>query len=127
MMPLKKLLRPAFWPAWISLLGVTVLSTLPTMPMPGSFNLFSIDKLGHALAYALITWLLLRAFRRSSVALSGKVIAAVTLFSILYGILMEYIQYRFVPGRFYEIDDMLANAAGAVIAAGLWRVMSYEL
>ena len=50
MMPLKNLLRPVFWPAWISLLGVTVLSTLPTMPVPSSFNLFSIDKLGHALA-----------------------------------------------------------------------------
>jgi VanZ family protein len=35
--------------------------------------------------------------------------------STFYGVLMEFVQYAFIPGRFYEYDDMLANAIGAVI------------
>ena len=30
-----------------------------------------------------------------------------------YGVLMEFVQYAFIPGRFYEYGARLANAAGA--------------
>jgi len=40
------------------------------------------------------------------------------LFATAFGALMEWVQFRFFPDRFFEYDDMLANAVGAVV--GWW-------
>jgi VanZ family protein len=106
----------------IWLATVTVLSNLPNRQMP-SFNLFSNDKLAHAAAYALLAWLLLFDFKRqfpqwSPWTMRFRAFALAT----LYGILMEFAQYMFHVGRMYEVDDMLANAAGAIIGVFLLRI-----
>lgn len=99
--------------AWLSL--ITLLSVIPSKAVPG-FNLFSFDKIGHAVFYGVLTWLLLRA-RQPARPLP---VAGIALCAIGYGVLMEYVQYAFVPGRFYEYDDMIANALGAGVGVGAW-------
>lgn len=99
-----------WWPAAAWLMLITVLSVIPGSQLP-KFALFSIDKLGHAAVYAILSWLCLRAAQVQGLGRSAGL--AVFGFATMYGILMEFVQYTFVPGRFYEYDDMLANAIGA--------------
>lgn len=106
-----------FLPALLWLLLITALSTLPNPQLPG-FQLLAADKLVHAVVYGVLTWLLLRGGSRStSRSVGWRERWAAFLFSTLYGVLMEWVQYAFIPGRFYEFDDMLANAVGAAVGA----------
>jgi VanZ family protein len=110
----------AFLPAFLWLSVLTGLSVLPGVQLP-KVDLFSPDKIGHLVGYGILTWLILRALRPPQ---GGRVPARIgawaCLFAILYGILMEFVQYYFIPGRFYEYDDMMANGAGAAVAWALF-------
>ncbi len=113
-----------YLPAFLWLLVVTGLSVTPGMQLP-KFELLSTDKLGHLAAYALLTWLLLWAYNRSTGLRPGwKTGLVMFTFSTCYGILMEFVQGTFIPGRFYEVDDMIANATGAALA---WGIFSFSL
>lgn len=109
----------SFLPALVWLLLVTGVSVLPSIQLP-QFDLFAIDKLGHALAYAglmgLSWWSLVRRNRRAP---TGREQLLLFVFSAGYGMLMEVVQGTFLPGRFLEFDDMLANAFGAAVAWGI--------
>lgn len=79
-------------------------------------DLFSYDKLGHALAYGVLSATYFYAIRQSKKALTIKEMIFVCLGTILYGILLEFIQYTFFPGRYFEVLDILANIMGIVIS-----------
>ena len=112
-----------YLPAFIWLLVVTALSVTPGMQLP-KFELISTDKLGHLAAYGVLSALLLWAYNRSTGLRPGwKTGLAVFAFSACYGILMEFVQGTFIPGRFYEVDDMIANATGAALA---WAGYSFS-
>lgn len=114
-------------PAFLWLLIVTGASVTPGVSLP-KFNLFSVDKLGHLAAYGVLSWLLLWGYARSAGRRAGwKEGLVVFAFSSAYGIFIEYVQGAFIPGRFYEVDDMIANAAGAAIAWGLTRIRRLPL
>lgn len=116
----------AVGPALVWLGVITFFSTRGTVPMP-KFNLLQVDKLGHAGCYGLLVWLMLWGYRRLQddvrktdfrTGLRAFVLATG------YGVLMEFVQYAFFPGRFYELDDMLANAIGAGIG---WLLFSRQI
>ena len=107
---------------WFGL--VTYLSTRPGLSLP-EFNLFQLDKLGHAGAYAILGWLCMYAWTQ----LQGHQITLrqgfiVFALASLYGALMEWIQGAFLPGRIFGLDDMVANAFGAALAWGAWTFLS---
>ncbi len=88
---------------------------MPGVQLP-SFNLFATDKLAHALIYGILVWLAIRgsyAFDKQLVAWKWAV--GIFLFAVAYGMMMEFVQYAFIPGRFYEYGDMLANTVGATL------------
>lgn len=102
----------------IWLICITWLSTKGGVALPG-FRLIGADKLAHAAAYGLLAWLVLWAFPQDK--LSG--LFKVWLFAAGYGAAMEWVQYRFFPNRFFEFDDMLANAIGAFLALVVVQVL----
>ncbi len=116
-----KLLK-AFAPALLWAVVITGLSAMPGIQLP-EFNLLGADKIAHAVVYAVLTGLLLWCFRRLPRQMSLRRAGLLAFgLSVLYGVLMEFMQYAFVPGRFYEIDDMIANTIGATlgwVTAGL--------
>lgn len=116
--------KSVYFPAFLWLLLVSGLSVMPGAQLP-KFNLFSIDKLAHAGVYGILTWLLLWGMGRAqpNTPLRPAQVAGAILFATGYGILMEFVQYAFIPGRFYEIDDMIANAVGSVAAWLGWKMM----
>lgn len=116
-----------YLPALLWLTFVTVLSVTPGVPLP-KFDLLSPDKLGHAVAYGVLAWLFLWGYTRTSGRRVGwKEALVVFLLTSCYGVLMELVQGFLIPGRFYEIDDMLANAIGAAIAWLANRIPSAAL
>ncbi|MDW8229401.1 MAG: VanZ family protein [Saprospiraceae bacterium] len=107
----------AFAPALLWLAAVVFLSTTGGVSMP-KFQLLSTDKIAHAAAYALLSWLTLWGFirwRRRAELYHG--IATVVVASLI-GAGLEYVQFRYFPDRAFEYDDMLANAVGALL--GWW-------
>jgi len=108
-------MKKSFLPAFLWLLLITGVSVMPGIQVP-KFSLIGADKLGHAFVYGVLTVLILRACQlrnRPPGRVTGKQTAGTLVFAIGYGVGMEFVQYAFLPGRFYEYDDMLANAIGA--------------
>jgi VanZ family protein len=100
--------------AWMALLFfLSSQSRLPTLPGPIT------DKWEHFVAYAVLGALTLRAlahaeWRRVTLAAVAVAIAM----SSAYGISDE-VHQRFVPGRDYEVLDMIADAIGSAVATSL--------
>jgi VanZ family protein len=111
--------------AWLLL--ITILSLLPGVPAPPGFNLVGTDKIGHAFVYAVLVWLMARAWMRSSGRkhLGPGQMALLIAGTIGYGILMEWAQLIFSPSRHFEYDDMAANGIGAVIG-GLMKMIKWR-
>lgn len=65
------------------------------------------DKLAHMLTYAILAWLLRK---------SGPSPLGATALAILYGLSDEWHQ-SFVPGRFCDATDLLADSAGALFGS----------
>jgi VanZ family protein len=96
---------------WTLLLVIVVLSLLPVTELPGGiFNFW--DKAQHALAYALLALLALRAYpmhRRLNTALA----------LLLLGGLLELAQAA-SGWRYGEWSDLLANGVGIGLGITLW-------
>lgn len=96
------------------------ISNLPAIP--GGFS----DKTAHGSEYAVLGLLLARGLagpRWLSITLPC-VVGAVVL-AALYGVFDEWHQL-FVPGRDFDVRDMMADAAGASMSAGalwLWSII----
>jgi len=41
--------------------------------------------------------------------------------AILYGLAIEVVQHYFIPGRSFELTDLLADAIGSCMGAAIWR------
>jgi VanZ family protein len=99
------------------------LSSIPSLPTPpGPFS----DKQFHFASYALFAALLVRAFASARIRnVTGRIAIIAILLATFYGMTDEFHQ-RFVPGRTAALDDLAADALGAVAAAGLllaWAII----
>jgi len=100
--------------AWMALLFyASSLSDLPSVA--GRFS----DKLEHALAYAALGGLLVR-------ALSGGLLRPVTVRAVILAVALaaiygasDEIHQHFVPHRTMDVNDLLADTTGAAAAAGV--------
>ncbi len=105
-----------YWtPVVLYMAVIFVGSSISKLPdIPGGFS----DKTAHACEYAVLGLLLLRAFagRRWLSPPFGLVVLAVSL-AALFGVSDEFHQL-FVPGRDFDVHDMVADALGASIGAG---------
>lgn len=75
------------------------------------------DKVAHVLEYAVLGWLGQRALREVGLS-PGRAALVSAAGAILYGASDEWHQ-SFVPGRSSDPADVAADAAGAVLGAGV--------
>ena len=82
------------------------------------FGNFPVDKLVHVCLFGSLSFSILVHFEKSKYAIlkTIRANAYVLIFCILYGIAMEYYQKYYVPSRGFDVNDMLADAVGAIIA-----------
>jgi VanZ family protein len=100
-----------------ALAGVTVLSVLPVDTV-SIVDLW--DKLEHAIAYGVLA--VLGAMAYSSVTTALRLAAAL----MAWGAALEVVQ-RFVPGRFCDPYDTLANAVGVIVGLLLAHMVAAVL
>jgi hypothetical protein len=99
--------RILFWPL---VLGVGILSVLPTDAIPSEFMFW--DKAQHTLGFAILTLMGLMAYGRGSRGLLLGILA--------YGALIEIVQH-FLPWRHGDLLDFLADALGVAVIVALSR------
>jgi VanZ family protein len=115
---------------WLWLIFLIILSFLSLNPWlrPDSsqaIGFISWDLLDHAAAYALLSVLMMLAFRQQEKLwmIASIVIPA----SSLIGILLEYCQYWFTVNRQFSFFDAAANVCGAALGVIVfWGVLIYR-
>lgn len=110
--------------AWAAL--ILTLSSVPTPAFAASSGFPGADKLAHAGLYAVLGWFALRALMPESNGVRAVLLTVVAVAA--FGALDEWHQ-RFVPGRFPEAWDVVADvcggAVGSVVAAVRRRRTTY--
>lgn len=86
------------------------------------FRLFAPDKAAHFAAYGLLSILIGWGFFRQKTQLSKKAFLIILTIGFTYGVLMELMQYLFLPNRYFEYGDMLANFIGSFFGLSLIRI-----
>lgn len=98
-----------------------------TMVINGPFDwldFISIDKIGHLVFYSILSVMLQWGFYKAigiHQSLPSRYIWISIIVANIFGIIMEYLQYKYYPNRFFDIADMLANALGIFIGVFLFR------
>lgn len=100
---------PAIWAVLI-----LVLSSVPnpSFPVPDAFP--GVDKLAHALVYAVLGWLTFGASRASGTRARALVLTILGVAA--FGLVDEWHQ-QFIPGRFVELWDLAADVCGGAVGS----------
>lgn len=122
------MLNKFFWIALFWTIFVTVLCLMSGSSLSGVdvWEVPNKDKILHFIFYFVFTscWFL---FFRMRFGSSGKVMAGVFFFAVLYGILIELCQFRFSVGRSADVMDALANSLGSATAIlFIWLAKRYK-
>ena len=91
-------------------------------------DLVSIDKIGHAVVYAILTLLILRGYftKNAKQVLAVSILISAVIISSVYGVMMEVMQFSFFPGRFFEVLDIIANIIGSIIGLIVFKHFFYQ-
>ncbi|MGL2965714.1 VanZ family protein [Flavobacterium sp. XGLA_31] len=98
------------WTAVIAVLCLVKFGKLPTIPLSGA------DKYVHFTFHFIFTLLWGHVLWLGQNSRSLKIIAKVVAVSLVYGILIEFLQETCTLTRHADILDVLANLSGAVMA-----------
>lgn len=126
---LRKLCAKKFLPVFWTLLTI-VLLCLPGSTIPGNgiefFDIPNFDKIVHVILFGGIVffWGGHYASKGSSGKGEVKLLILFTILSIVLGIVLEYVQFYFIPQRSFDRGDILADAGGS-LAALLWLMYLY--
>ena len=93
------------------------------------FGDFPIDKLVHVCLFGSLSFSFFVHFEKTNnrKLKTVRAKAIVLIFCIIYGIGMEFYQKYFVPSRGFEVNDMLADAIGAILALPLFNWLNNKL
>ncbi|MBP7408671.1 MAG: VanZ family protein [Flavobacteriales bacterium] len=111
------MLRSLRWAiAWALVILVLCLMPGKALPEWNWFALLDLDKLVHAGLFFVLAVLLAQAFYSNRSPAHYLVWACII--SIAYGLATEFMQGMEALGRRTDLNDMIANSTGAVLAAG---------
>ncbi len=108
-------------PFWLYSAFVFITAILPPDQVPSALTLLN-DKVTHGLEYFLLSLLTWNAFARSRIP---QLHARISLFTSLYGLATgaaTELAQRWVPGRFSEWWDWVADGAGILLGLGVIKV-----
>lgn len=106
------------WPGLVWALFILILCAIPGKELPNVWwlELLSIDKLIHALLFAVLVVLLSRGFMRQNKfnRLQTHPVTISIAVSIPYGFMLELMQRYLIEGRTFDLLDALANSIGCL-------------
>jgi VanZ family protein len=123
---LRKYLAALYVPVtWTIIIGV--LLTLPgsVLPSETAFKIPQLDKIVHMGLFGgfVFLWSLYLSKRTTALRVLLKWFFIFYIIANVYGISMEYVQKYWIPGRDYDLADIIADMAGAGIAYGLCHLL----
>ncbi|MDF2187129.1 VanZ family protein [Paraflavitalea sp. CAU 1676] len=109
-----------------------VLLCLPGSAIPGDgiqfFEIPHFDKVVHVILFGGIVF-----FWGAHCASNGgtkntwiRELTLITVLTIALGIVLEYVQFYFIPQRSFDRGDIVADASGAIVAS-LWLLYLYPI
>jgi len=105
-------------PVTLYAIVVIALSSIPNLNPP-PIKLLATDKLIHFVEYGIFALLAFRSFSNvGSVSQVNRATLVSALFICVFAVFDEYYQ-RFVPGRFFDIYDILTDVCGAFLVLSL--------
>ena len=110
---------------WLLIVLLLTLTPGESMPRGGLWtNLLSFDKIAHFFVFCILVFLMIIGFSKQYTfeKLRLNAVTYSVVFGILYGLLIEIIQY-FIPGRAIEPLDILANTIGCFIGLGIFYLI----
>lgn len=124
-------MKTLFW-VIAEIVIIFILLSLPGSSFPNQakwYGDFPLDKLVHICLFGSLAFSFFFHFEKSKYTIlkSVRAKAYVLIFCILYGIGMEYYQKYFVPSRGFEVNDMLADAVGAILALPLFNWAYFKI
>lgn len=102
-------------------LVILVLSAWPGQQLPKVEWLLAPDKFAHASVYGILAAAGFFSWRDYVPASDNGKYYWPFLLASSYGAAMEWMQYRFFPGRYFEFWDIVANISGAFVALLILR------
>ena len=114
---MKYFLVPIFWAGVIVIASLMSPSELPELSISHS------DKIAHVFVYFVLTISLLWAVLKKNKGNFNFLTTLLIVFasSIMYGILMEILQFTITTGRNFEIPDIIANIVGCIFGVLLYK------
>lgn len=95
-------------------MAVITLSSIPHLKPP-PIRLLATDKVLHFIEYGIFALLAFRSFTRiGSVSQVNRALLGSAVFICIFAVLDEYYQ-RFVPGRHFDVYDILTDVGGAIL------------
>jgi len=106
---------------------VFILLSLPSSNFShksGWLHFLPIDKIVHVILFGSLAWSFYCFFDKAPLQAlkSVRAKALAMIFCIVFGIAMEYYQKWYVPSRGFEVKDMIADAAGVLLALPLYQL-----
>jgi VanZ family protein len=94
--------------------AVIALSSIPYLNQP-PIRILAADKIAHFIEYGIFAWLVFRSFSNISTDFPlGRAFVYSTAFIFIFALFDEFYQ-RFVPGRQFDIYDLVTDAGGALL------------
>ena len=127
---LKKYLAALYVPVtWTIIIGV--LLTLPGSALPSEtpFNIPQLDKIVHISLFGgfVFLWDLYLSKRFSETSRLLRWFFVFYVLANVYGISMEYVQKYWIPGRDYDLADIIADMIGAGLGYGCSHLFLLEV
>ncbi len=109
---------PVFWTLLIIFLLIIPGSGLP--PVSKWWKFEGYDKVIHFLMFAsfVVVWSWHYGYIKANNPHKWRLwVLCFTMISIILGVVMEYVQRDYIPNRSFDVYDIVADTAGAVVAA----------
>ncbi len=122
---INNLFRKLFVPlGWTILIQVLLCLPGSSLPDPDSFHIPNLDKIVHITLFGGFVYLWCYYFyRRQKSPKTLKILFFwVYVIACFNGVLMEFIQRDYIPGRSFDLADIIADMAGAGLAYGLSNI-----
>lgn len=120
---LRKIYTPLAWTIFIQVLFCLPGTSLPSAGFFGSIEHF--DKIVHFIFFAGFVSLWCYYFARKGASFRALKITffVIWLIAVTNGIVVEYIQYYFIPFRSFDEKDIIADMLGASVVYGLCNIL----
>jgi nicotinamide riboside kinase len=118
----------SFWPAVIWFVFATILFCLPGKALPERtwFNVIFLDKWIHIFLFTVLVTFIGLPFLESFMGKKKQffIMLSVAMNCFLYGIVMEIVQYYFIPNRSFDLKDIVGDGVGCILG---WYFIQYQI